>query len=444
MSTIIKNHTLVHQHDTFSFSQKAKSVVNYTAITGSIIAIASAILYCGNTGVFPLGVATALVTSFPPIIPIALFIVSTTVAAISIIAICVIKNSSRQISPLAPKQIAVEPAAISSTQEKPIKSQVESVKPDLEPVKPIENDLANRNKDREIESFEKALSEGKYEVPGNSKASDEDLIKNLNQDSNLNHLNPEPIKYEPLEPIAINKPKESIENRLLTQAQQGDLESQFELGKRYYFNTYLKASDNSDPNLSNAEHWLKKAADRNHPEARKILSSHYRERANILYDAFSLNQNEASSSRKQSFKYYSVAAEYGDAKAQFKLSEAYKEGLLGQNKIDDYLHYVQMAISQNYTPALIDLGLEYISGDLLNENKEAGLMLIQKAANLGDIDAICVLAYSYYTGRGCKLDKDFAIESLKKAINEYQGNIIAQEWLQSTLEDLNQRSNSEK
>lgn len=262
MLIVNKNHTLVPQQDTSYFSQKVKAAITYTAITTSIMAIASAILYGGNAGLIPLGSATALVMSFPSIIPITLLILSTTVAAISIIGLYVIKNSSHQTSPLSPKPVHVksELADIKSTSEQPIKPQpVENAKPDLGPVKPTEpekpcqtlslvpqqisvktpeevtkksvkspknadpesspNEGCEQNKDpairtkyHAIESFEKALRKDNYESPGNSKASNENLIKNPNQDLNLN--------FEPSstvsEPSIIYKNRQRIEIPIYT------------------------------------------------------------------------------------------------------------------------------------------------------------------------------------------------------------------------------------
>lgn len=68
----------------------AKAVAVATAVIGSVIAVASAIFYAANTGLISLGAVTATLSSFPPILPIALCAIGV-VAALASFVFLIIK-----------------------------------------------------------------------------------------------------------------------------------------------------------------------------------------------------------------------------------------------------------------------------------------------------------------------------------------------------------------
>ncbi len=64
------------------------------------------------------------------------------------------------------------------------------------------------------------------------------------------------------------------------------------------------------------------------------------------------------------------------------------------------------------------LGMRYANGDGVRRNKDLGFSMVEKAADMGYIPAVCDLGYLYYAGRGTTRNLEKAFELFMKAANE--------------------------
>lgn len=85
-------------HSPILFSPIAKAVAITAAVVGTVTAVASAIFCAANAGLISLGAATALIASFPPVLPIALCALGTAVALASLIFFIIKGHANKRIS----------------------------------------------------------------------------------------------------------------------------------------------------------------------------------------------------------------------------------------------------------------------------------------------------------------------------------------------------------
>lgn len=125
--------------------------------------------------------------------------------------------------------------------------------------------------------------------------------------------------------------EQQAQEKLLQQAQRGDLESQFQLGSRYFVGQPVK-------DLKQAEYWWKQAADKGHAMAAVSLAYLYTGR-----DAPELaNQSEM-------LRYLNQSAAAGNPMAQHVLGNLYRRGEGGLPRDPDQARRLyQSACKQNY------------------------------------------------------------------------------------------------
>ena len=127
--------------------------------------------------------------------------------------------------------------------------------------------------------------------------------------------------------------------------------------------------------------------------------------------------------------------ENADAETQFALAHCLKD------KEEAVKWYLKSAEKGN-TDALFELGICYLSGDGVHYNEKKGLNLLQKAADLGEDEALLYMG-NYYIGPDLSVvDIEGSKEDIKKGIEYYQkaaekGNPIAQEKLRMSLDVVN-------
>ena len=115
--------------------------------------------------------------------------------------------------------------------------------------------------------------------------------------------------------IAFAKPAKifHVPPALVAAAEQGDAQSQYELGIAYrnYYNQYLR-SDEQRPFQIEAAKWIRKAADQGHAEAQRVLSRMY------------LFGEGVSRDYEKSDEWLIKAAQNGSSEAQYWLAQRYE------------------------------------------------------------------------------------------------------------------------
>ncbi len=175
---------------------------------------------------------------------------------------------------------------------------------------------------------------------------------------------------------------------LFKNAENGNINAQFNLGERFYFGNGVKQS------YIQAVHWFLKAAQAGNSSAQKKLGDCYHAGQGIPKD-YSL-----------AVKWYAKAAEQGDYEAQKALILCYRTG--GFNLVKDPVAALHLA--KKY-------GIKSTDESLRSD------MLIQ-SAETGSIHAQLKLADNYYRGQGFPVDKTAAFYWYEKAA--LQNNAEAQ------------------
>lgn len=116
--------------------------------------------------------------------------------------------------------------------------------------------------------------------------------------------------------------------------------------------------------------------------------------------------NGYSQNYQLSFKYYSLAAMQGNAGAQFMLFGMYQEGIGIDKDTSKALEWLKKSASQNHKDAIFWFG----KIEMENENYENAFKLLKKYENLFGLNLeICQLLGScYFSGYGTNIDYDMA------------------------------------
>ena len=173
------------------------------------------------------------------------------------------------------------------------------------------------------------------------------------------------------------------------------------------------------------------------------------------------------------FEYLNKAAHAGNPTAQDCLGDVYNEGMVKLNIQPDAqkaLHWYQKAIEQDYTVAMVDLGLcysnggclplddikaaelfrqaaeagdergqyflsdEYLQGDGVEQNDVEAFNWSQKSAEQGFPPAMNQLGEYYFYGIGTDQNFEKAVEWLQKA--HYEGNHCSAQYLLGVCHEL--------
>ncbi len=139
--------------------------------------------------------------------------------------------------------------------------------------------------------------------------------------------------------------------RTLSQAQNGDPESQTNLGMRYTYGYGV----NKD--YSKAFRWFKKAADQNYPEAQYHIGVMYSYGESITKD------------QAKAAKWYEKSANQGFTAAQNNLGLFYAQGIGVPKDGIQALKWFTAAANQDFGDSQYSLGVMYNTGDGVVENK---------------------------------------------------------------------------
>jgi TPR repeat protein len=123
-------------------------------------------------------------------------------------------------------------------------------------------------------------------------------------------------------------------------------------------------------------------------------------------------------------KRYHLAAEEGDATAQFKLGLLYSDGNGVSRSYSEAYRWYRKAANQGHADAQQHVGFSYYIGEGVKKNFTQAVLWFRKAAEQGMEDAQYYLGLSYYLGDGVKKDDIEAVLWFRRAAQ--QGHTDAQ------------------
>ncbi len=188
-----------------------------------------------------------------------------------------------------------------------------------------------------------------------------------------------------------------------SQAETGNPESQFYLGRSYEF----IEKDNKQ-----AVVYYQKAADQGYATAQTNLGWCYEKGVGVSKD------------EKLAVAYYQKAADQGYAYAQRNLGWCYQNGV-GVTKDEKLaVAYYQKAADQGNVLAQSNLGWYYQNNSGVTKDEKLAVAYYKKAADQGDAYSQSNLGWCYQNGIGVPKDEKLAVAYYQKAAN--QGNVSAQ------------------
>ena len=219
-----------------------------------------------------------------------------------------------------------------------------------------------------------------------------------------------------------------IETQSLSQAQNGNIEAQYDLGIRYLF------GDGLEKNPATAVHWLKKAAEQGHNHAQYLLGNCYSKGEGVTQ-----NQTEA-------IYCYEKASENGHDLAQYRLGVCYINGNGVNRDLQKAVFWLEKSAVQENEYAQNILGVFYS-----DTNPELSVYWHKRAANSGNLESMIRLAHLFFDNKKYERDIDVAIEWAEKAAEKdsIEGMLIASNllsirarlskstgWFRDALDDL--------
>lgn len=189
-----------------------------------------------------------------------------------------------------------------------------------------------------------------------------------------------------------------IDQKLLSDAQAGNIEAQFNVG--FYYAT----NENGDINHAEAARWYHQAARGGHALAQNKL-------ANMLIDGVDGVPQDVS----QSIYWYTEAAKQGDAGAQYNLAWQYYNGNCIEIDYQKAMAWFEKAADQGNADAYYYLGCGYFHGEGYSQDLVKGIELWEKSLELGSTKATFILGLAYYLGLGAAENKERAFILFSKA-----------------------------
>ena len=153
-------------------------------------------------------------------------------------------------------------------------------------------------------------------------------------------------------------------------AEQGDKESQYQLGLMYY------KGEGISKDLREAFTWLQKAASQDHAAAQTYLGAIYFGGEGVLKDY------------TEAFKWFQKAAEQGVAEAQYNMGLVYYSGLGVSQDYSKALKWFKKAAEQGHTEAQHNMGAMYYNGYGVSKDRNKAVSWLCKAAAQGYQDSI--------------------------------------------------------
>ena len=221
-------------------------------------------------------------------------------------------------------------------------------------------------------------------------------------------------------------------------AEQGNPESQFELGQMY---------QEVKKNYNEAVHWYKKAAEQGHAGAQYCLGDMYKKGRGVKKDDMKAatwwkKSAEQGNSKGQhaiglcyckgegvvkdfleGYKWYKKSADQGSADAQYDIGVMYLFGYGMPKNYDEAYQWFIKAANQNHAMAQSNLGVMYISGQGASKDDNKALHWFTRSAKQGCADGQFNLGMMYAKGIGIGRSSKHASNWLRKAA--LQGHVEA-------------------
>lgn len=129
--------------------------------------------------------------------------------------------------------------------------------------------------------------------------------------------------------------------------------------------------------------------------------------------------------------WYTLAAEQGNAEAQYHLANYFIEGPEADHDAERAVYWWTAAARQGHPLAQTRLAQELADGNQIDQDLRQAVIWWEKAAEQGEPIAQFNLGYSYYHGLGVGQDHDSAFKWFSKSAG--QGNIKAQDYFGTVL-----------
>lgn len=188
------------------------------------------------------------------------------------------------------------------------------------------------------------------------------------------------------------------------------------LGRMYEKGDYV------DKSFSKAFEFVREASSSGNSQASFIIGNFAENEVYILDE----NQKYDSPS-EIAMEYYMKSSEEGNSEATTKLGIAFENGLLGQfldNKTA--VEYYKKAIEMDENPeALNCIGSIYYKGYVMKQNFPLAFESFQRAAKLGNLDAINNLGLCYEYGKGVEKNLEKAMIHYKQASDKLHPMALA-------------------
>lgn len=189
----------------------------------------------------------------------------------------------------------------------------------------------------------------------------------------------------------IGKDVDEAARWLVLAAKQGDIDAQFQLGE-YYSTTRMH-------DYNRALMYYLQAAEGGHTSAKREIGNMY------------LSKKILGKSSEDAIKWIKLAAEQGDAKAQFQLSRHFYI----MEDYESWATFCQQAAEGGFIQAQLDIGLMYLHGVKIEKNTDEAVKWLTLAAEQGDVVAQYNLASCYENSNYVGQDVDKAVYWYTKA-----------------------------
>lgn len=119
-----------------------------------------------------------------------------------------------------------------------------------------------------------------------------------------------------------------------------------------------------------------------------------------------------------------VKVNQGDADAMYSWAAITALGYSNQIAIQQALDFLKKAVEKRHIPSMIELGLLYLNGTLVEKNKEKALSFLQMAKSLGSTEAEVRIAFASILEKNSEQNFSNEIKTLQKLSGE--GSVFAQ------------------
>ncbi|WP_051908363.1 tetratricopeptide repeat protein [Candidatus Odyssella acanthamoebae] len=202
---------------------------------------------------------------------------------------------------------------------------------------------------------------------------------------------------------------------LITTAEQGHAEAQFNLGVMYEDGQGVTQDD------AEAVKWYRKAADQGDADAQNNLGVCY-------YNGRGVPQDDT-----EAVKWVRLAADQGHVKAQNNLGVCYQSGQGVTKDNTEAVKWYRKAADQGHAAAQYILGICYYNGLGVTKDATEAVKWYRKAADQGNAGAQRMLGACYDIGQGVPKDEMEAVKCYRKAAD--QGHAAAQFSLGNCYQD---------